>query len=200
MRTDRSCKFPANTWINSQTFVINSSACSYSTRLTPRETEMIVTRVPVVPILASAYYLILCLQHHTTFSESDPLAISKRGSPLYLTSTSHPSSLPISKAPSPKTYPLKRSMAKRFSRHNGEVTTGYPVASSKFLLIHSHWRWDSLYYDFGVGLLVVRGWRYFTQPQGVAPLERVTKLSTLMPEVWLIPCQRIVGEGQRPVV
>ena len=43
-------------------------------------------------------------------------------------------------------------------------------------------------------------WRYFTLFQGVALLEEVTKLNTLVPNVWLIPYQRIVGEGQRPVV
>ena len=56
--------------------------------------------------------------------------------------------------------------------------------------------WDSLYYNFGVrhpGLLVVRGWRYFTLFQRVAPLEGVTKLNTLVPDVWLFPCQRIIG-------
>jgi hypothetical protein len=54
--------------------------------------------------------------------------------------------------------------------------------------------WESLYYDFGVrqpGLLVVRGWRYFTlfaEPhQGVALLEEETEPSTLVPDVWLIP-------------
>ena len=34
----------------------------------------------------------------------------------------------------------------------------------------------------------------------VALLEEVTKLNTLVPDVWLIPCRRIVGEGQRPAV
>ena len=59
------------------------------------------------------------------------------------------------------------------------------------------------YYDSGVrqpGPSVVRRWRYFTLFQGVALLEEDTKLNTLVPKVWFIPYQRIVGEGQRPVV
>ena len=59
------------------------------------------------------------------------------------------------------------------------------------------------YYDSGVrqpGPSVVRRWRYFTLFQGVAQLEEDTKLNTLVPKVWFIPYQRIVGEGQRPVV
>ena len=59
------------------------------------------------------------------------------------------------------------------------------------------------YYDSGVrqpGPSVVRRWRYFRLFQGVALLEEDTKLNTLVPKVWFIPYQRIVGEGQRPVV
>jgi hypothetical protein len=37
--------------------------------------------------------------------------------------------------------------------------------------------------------------------RGVALLEEATKLNTLVPDVWLIPRQRIVSkEGQRPAV
>ena len=36
--------------------------------------------------------------------------------------------------------------------------------------------------------------------QAVALLEEVAKLNTPVPDVWLIPCQRVVGEGQRPAV
>ena len=146
------------------------------------------------------------LQHHTAFSESDPSAISERGSLLYLTSTSHPSSLPINKAPSPKTYPLKRSMAKRSSRHNGEVTTGHPVASAKFLLIHSLWRDGTAYttisaFDIQVFFCARMALLHTVLgASGSGSIIGVTKLSTLMPEVWPIPCQRVVGEGQRPVV
>ena len=59
------------------------------------------------------------------------------------------------------------------------------------------------YYNSGVrqpGLLVVRRLRYFTLFQGVALLEEVTQLNTPVPNVWLIPHQRIVGEGQRPAI
>ena len=35
----------------------------------------------------------------------------------------------------------------------------------------------------------------FADPQGVALLKEVTKLNTLAPDVWLIHCQRIIGEG-----
>ena len=36
--------------------------------------------------------------------------------------------------------------------------------------------------------------------QAVALLEEVAKLNTLVPDVWLIPCQRFVGEGKRLAV
>ena len=36
----------------------------------------------------------------------------------------------------------------------------------------------------------------FAEPQAVALLEEVTKLNALMPDVWLFPCQRIVGKGK----
>ena len=62
--------------------------------------------------------------------------------------------------------------------------------------------WDSLYHDFGVrkpDLLVVQGWGYFilfAEPQVMALL----KEANVVLGVWLITCQRIVEEGQRPAV
>ena len=92
-------------------------------------------------ILASSYYIIitrppthsLTTPHHVQGIRS----LSHIGVRFPSIST-HPSSLPINKAPSPKPYRLKRSMAKRSSsRHDSEVLTGYRMASSEFLLIHS---------------------------------------------------------------
>jgi hypothetical protein len=62
------------------------------------------------------------------------------------------------------------------------------------------------YYDFRVrnpGLLVARMALLHTVRRALgsasiwALLEEVTKLNTLVPDVWLIPCQPIVGGGQR---
>ena len=72
--------------------------------------------------------------------------------------------------------------------------SNYAITLPNTLIIQHFAGWNSLYYDFSVrkpGLLVVRGWRYFTlfvepQASGVALLKELTKLNTRVPDVCLI--------------